>query len=447
MKNFQSTHEYNTLEQVEQTLATKISEGKDINDIVSEYRQKQDAKGRTLAHIAAEKGHVAVLGVLLNSGVALDTQDNDGNTPLHAAIAKGNIRCIKVLLDSSKSGLYFKNKSEMTPLDLAKENGLEDVVIRMVAVRKTVNHTLSGKAQLEYKDMFDRLNNFITTTNSSTFVTAYHVNAHQTQEGESIEKEEKSIVQLQIDLSGKIQEQILKKRGGGLSEEHKKELERFVAKTLLPEYFDRIGYSALPTKDSKAIQKMAENTAQYVVDNELWKSSKKERAVENVKGVWNAMKGVFQPQKVQDFKTIHSPNGPTQMKTITISVISEDFIGKSLPVIFGGLERRALLSYPDTKLRAARAIAGKFLNNVGTGYVASPNQKTKELDKIQKGTVSSNPDYGNAFDPLGAAFARYLIPKDLLALTQVSEKINTAFTKALEEERENSQNHQIGGKG
>ena len=66
------------------------------NNSINWYRDEQ---GYTALHIAAQKGHTACIGVLLNRGADIESKENQGDTALHIAAQEGHTTCIGVLLD------------------------------------------------------------------------------------------------------------------------------------------------------------------------------------------------------------------------------------------------------------------------------------------------------------------------------------------------------------
>uniref|UniRef100_A0A8C1KLG3 Ankyrin repeat domain 6 n=1 Tax=Cyprinus carpio TaxID=7962 RepID=A0A8C1KLG3_CYPCA len=99
--------------------------------------------GRTPLHLAAYKGHIVVVRILLaagcdldiqddvsitclgasiQEGCALDRQDKDGNTALHEAAWHGFGQSVKLLVKAG-ANVHAKNKAGNTALHLACQNG------------------------------------------------------------------------------------------------------------------------------------------------------------------------------------------------------------------------------------------------------------------------------------------------------------------------------------
>ncbi|GCC52565.1 hypothetical protein SanaruYs_28020 [Chryseotalea sanaruensis] len=57
------------------------------------------SRGDTLLHVAASKGHVNLISILLNSGHKLNVQDKEGDTPLIKACKMNKIEAVKKLLE------------------------------------------------------------------------------------------------------------------------------------------------------------------------------------------------------------------------------------------------------------------------------------------------------------------------------------------------------------
>ncbi len=82
--------------------------------------------GRTVLHIAADKGHADIAGMILDldawSKSLPDTIDNNCNTALHVAASRGWEKVVELLLDRGFDP-EFKNLKGKTPIGLAHEHG------------------------------------------------------------------------------------------------------------------------------------------------------------------------------------------------------------------------------------------------------------------------------------------------------------------------------------
>ncbi|XP_010285583.1 PREDICTED: ankyrin repeat domain-containing protein 6 isoform X4 [Phaethon lepturus] len=77
--------------------------------------------GRTALHLAAHKGHLHVVQVLLKAGCDLDIQDDGDQTALHRAAVVGNTDVIATLIQEG-CALDRQDKAGNTPLHLACQN-------------------------------------------------------------------------------------------------------------------------------------------------------------------------------------------------------------------------------------------------------------------------------------------------------------------------------------
>ncbi|NP_001106372.1 ankyrin repeat domain-containing protein 6 [Xenopus tropicalis] len=82
----------------------------------------QDDGNQTALHRAAVVGNSEVLALLIQEGCALDRQDKDGNTALHEASWHGFSQSVKLLVKAG-ANVLAKNKAGNTPLHLACQNG------------------------------------------------------------------------------------------------------------------------------------------------------------------------------------------------------------------------------------------------------------------------------------------------------------------------------------
>ncbi|KAJ1969364.1 hypothetical protein IWQ62_000669 [Dispira parvispora] len=80
-----------------------------------------DESQRTALHIAASKGNVAMILMLIRAGADVNTRDVLGNTPLHIAVVSNYINCVLALLQAG-ADITASNGSRnpVTPLDLAR---------------------------------------------------------------------------------------------------------------------------------------------------------------------------------------------------------------------------------------------------------------------------------------------------------------------------------------
>jgi ankyrin repeat protein len=94
---------------------------------ISISADSKDSYGRTPLSWAAERGHEAVVKLLLEDGAELESKDEDGQTPLSWAASKGHEAVVKLLLEKGAE-LESKSKYGQTPLSWAAEHGHEAVV-------------------------------------------------------------------------------------------------------------------------------------------------------------------------------------------------------------------------------------------------------------------------------------------------------------------------------
>ncbi|KAK2856667.1 hypothetical protein Q5P01_005402 [Channa striata] len=82
----------------------------------------QDDGKQTALHRGAMVGHRDVIRALIQEGCALDRQDKDGNTALHEVSWHGFSQCVKLLVKNG-ANVHAKNKAGNTALHLACQNG------------------------------------------------------------------------------------------------------------------------------------------------------------------------------------------------------------------------------------------------------------------------------------------------------------------------------------
>jgi len=110
-----------------------------------------DDGDRTPLSWAAEKGHEAVVRILLNAGATIDTEDTDGRTPLLWAAESGHEAVVRILLDAGAT-VDTKDIYGQMPLSWAAENGHEAVVRILLDAGATVDtkDTYGGRMPLSW---------------------------------------------------------------------------------------------------------------------------------------------------------------------------------------------------------------------------------------------------------------------------------------------------------
>ncbi|XP_042496827.1 protein ACCELERATED CELL DEATH 6-like [Macadamia integrifolia] len=109
--------------------------------------RSKNYRGDTALHIAARYGNAEVVEYLLRCAMATEqklstpvryptakVQNRDGNTALHEAVLGHHLKVIEVLMNLDKEVIFIKNKNKESPLYLAADCGLEDVLEKMLEV-------------------------------------------------------------------------------------------------------------------------------------------------------------------------------------------------------------------------------------------------------------------------------------------------------------------------
>lgn len=99
---------------------------------------KHDSEGKTAFHLAAAKGHVECLRVMITHGVDVTAQDTTGHSALHVAAKNGHPECVKKLLQS-KCPAESTNSSGKTALHYAAAQGCLPAVQVLCEHKSPVN--------------------------------------------------------------------------------------------------------------------------------------------------------------------------------------------------------------------------------------------------------------------------------------------------------------------
>jgi ankyrin repeat protein len=84
-------------------------------------------EGDTCLHIAATRGDVRAIQLLLEAGADINTIGDMGSTALHNAVSQGRVEAVKYLLNAGASK-QIKDEFGQTPEDRARQLGLEEIV-------------------------------------------------------------------------------------------------------------------------------------------------------------------------------------------------------------------------------------------------------------------------------------------------------------------------------
>ncbi|TQD91516.1 hypothetical protein C1H46_022914 [Malus baccata] len=85
-----------------------------------------DQYGLTALHAAAIKGHKDVARVLIRFGSDLESQDGEGHAPLHMAVVGGSLETVKILVHGG-ANVNAKSNGGATPLYMATAMGYDDI--------------------------------------------------------------------------------------------------------------------------------------------------------------------------------------------------------------------------------------------------------------------------------------------------------------------------------
>ena len=99
---------------------------------------RRDGSGKTALHIASSLGHKKCLAILANycGDALLSDQDSSGNTPLHSAADSGQLSCVKLLLESA-ADVSCRNHAGKTPYMLANTKGQFQVAQLLLQYHQT----------------------------------------------------------------------------------------------------------------------------------------------------------------------------------------------------------------------------------------------------------------------------------------------------------------------
>ncbi|KAI8488832.1 protein phosphatase 1 regulatory subunit 12A-like isoform X3 [Branchiostoma floridae x Branchiostoma belcheri] len=100
--------------------------------------KKHSKSGASALHVAAAKGYIKVMQLLIQAGVPINAVDNDGWTPLHAAAHWGQKEACEVLAESM-CNMGITNYAGQSPFDIADVDVLpylEELKKRQATIKK-----------------------------------------------------------------------------------------------------------------------------------------------------------------------------------------------------------------------------------------------------------------------------------------------------------------------
>ncbi|XP_026295235.1 protein phosphatase 1 regulatory subunit 12A isoform X11 [Apis mellifera] len=153
--------------------------------------------GATALHVAAAKGYIDVMEILLQARCDVNAQDFDGWTPLHAAAHWGQLEACELLVENF-CNMDIKNYADQTAFDIADTNILSAL------------EELKAKQQLWMKDHPQIINKKqstvpkkrISTNNENTITTQESVETFEEETPNKVKKVELEIQSDKEDSSG-----------------------------------------------------------------------------------------------------------------------------------------------------------------------------------------------------------------------------------------------------
>jgi hypothetical protein len=121
----------------------------------------------TPLHIAAFKGHLRIVWVLLGVGFSNGDADRLGNTPLHLAASAGHSTIIECLIYDG-SDMKLKNSYGNTPHDLATKVGSSNTILAQAMKEEELNPKVKATQVERRQKNLERLESAETTLKTAT---------------------------------------------------------------------------------------------------------------------------------------------------------------------------------------------------------------------------------------------------------------------------------------
>ena len=111
----------------------------------SSKREIMDSNARSLLFLAAEKGQLDVVRLLLDNKAQIEAKDSKARTPLSVAAGEGQKEVVELLLNN-KAQIEVKDRNERTPISLAAEKGHKGVA-ELLLEKKAITEAKDSKAR------------------------------------------------------------------------------------------------------------------------------------------------------------------------------------------------------------------------------------------------------------------------------------------------------------
>jgi ankyrin repeat protein len=100
------------------------------------FVNKRLENGKTLMHLAAKRGHAAMVEKLSEAGLDTSVTDAKKRTPLHCASKRGHAAAVKTLLEVLTPDVNCKDTKERAPLHFAVLSGDKETVLHITGAKE-----------------------------------------------------------------------------------------------------------------------------------------------------------------------------------------------------------------------------------------------------------------------------------------------------------------------
>ncbi|XP_043466924.1 ankyrin-1-like [Leptopilina heterotoma] len=151
-ENYYGTEDYTPI-----FLAVHNGDLNSVSTLLNEYNLAENIHEKRMLHVAAARGHLQIVDLLIKNGAKLNVEDVKGRTPFYIALLQNNVEVAEFLLENG-ARINIPRKGGRTTLHVAIKTQNIQIVDRLLKQGDIVN-VLDAMSRLKPIDVAASLNN------------------------------------------------------------------------------------------------------------------------------------------------------------------------------------------------------------------------------------------------------------------------------------------------